>query len=114
MGRILLALVLAGAVGCSSSDSTSVPERCSQTGESVCETNSNCAVETGLVSASEQSDFVANCVAGFKRSLDCSRQTRSTGNPDACDSDLAATPCAQFEAATGLPIPASCRSIYAE
>ena len=77
-----------------------------------CEANANCAVETGVITQADRSAFVSNCVSGFKQNLDCSRVTKVTGHPDACEADVAATPCAQFMLPAGLPLPASCRSIF--
>lgn len=98
--------------GCGSDTGPNVPARCNQSGQNLCEANANCSVETGEIVASQRADFVANCVSGFKQTLDCSRMTKITGSPDACDMELAATPCAQFTPNVGLPLPASCSHIY--
>lgn len=105
--------ILILALGCSSDkDDENPTEQCNRLGQTACEANANCAVETKDVSQVDRNAFVANCVSGFKQSLDCSRVTKVTGNPDACEADLAATPCAQFMLPAGLPLPASCRSIF--
>jgi hypothetical protein len=100
--------------GCSSSDSDSedVPAKCNEVGQSLCESNANCAVETRTIAQSDRITYLANCVSGFKQALDCSRVTKITGHPDTCESEVAATPCAQFDPTNGLPLPASCRSIF--
>lgn len=100
-------------LGCSSDDDKKSPsEQCKDVGQTACEANANCAIETGVTAEADRKAFVSNCVAAFKQALDCSRVTKVTGNPDACETDLAATPCAQFMLPAGLPLPASCRSIF--
>src|SRR4051812_23951368 len=89
------------ALGCSGSDSGSgsssaVPSQCDHVGETACQANANCAVETGSISAAQQSEFTTNCITGFKGALDCSRQTKLTGHPDVCESDLSSTPCSSY------------------
>lgn len=102
------------AVGCSGSDSGSgdPASQCNQLGESLCEANANCAVQTGLVTEGQRSTYTSNCVTGFKGALDCSRVTTTTGHPDVCQSDVASTSCSFFDRNTGLPIPASCQHIF--
>lgn len=116
IGQVVLACTLSFALalaGCSSdSDDPSPAEKCSELGQSVCQSNSSCAVETGAIAKADQNAYVSNCVAGFKQALDCSRVTKVTGNPDTCEVEVAATPCEQFDPNTGLPLPASCRSIF--
>jgi len=115
--RKITLLVVLLAFGCGSSNSNNnsegdVARRCNEVGDSLCQTNADCAVETASITQAERGEFVANSVSGYKQSLDCSRVTRTTGSPDVCEADLAATPCAQYDATTGLPVPASCRSIF--
>jgi len=99
---------------CSSDDDSNVPARCNQTAQSLCEANANCSVETGEIPASQHAEYVANCVSGFKQTADCSRATKITGDPDACEMELSATPCAQYVPNVGLPLPASCHNLYAK
>jgi hypothetical protein len=47
-----------------------------------------------------------------KQALDCNRVVEVTGHPDACESDVATTPCEPFAVPAGLPLPASRRSIF--
>jgi hypothetical protein len=101
--------------GCSGSDSSgsNAAAQCDQLGESVCQSNANCALETGLVTTSAQKgSYTDNCVAGFKGAVDCSRETKITGHPDVCESDVASTPCSFFDETNGLPVPASCKNIF--
>lgn len=108
----LLTLLLPLACGSESDDGSSPSEQCNDFGQRLCEINATCAVEVAEISASEEDRFVANCVSGFKQALDCSRVTRVTGHPDACEADMAATPCEQYVTPTGLPLAASCQSIF--
>lgn len=111
-GLIAVVLVLPLSLACSSDHNESPSDQCNHLGQTVCEANANCAVEKGDITHADRSAFVSNCVSGFKQSLDCSRVTKVTGHPNACEADVAATPCAQFMLPAGLPLPASCRSIF--
>lgn len=111
LGTICAAIWL---TACGSSDEGSgVPARCNESAQNFCEINANCSVETGEITGGQRSEYVANCVSGFKQSLDCSRMTKITGHPDTCEMELAATPCSQYVPNQGLPLPASCYHIYA-
>lgn len=105
-------LLIAALTGCGGDDEVDPSTRCSELGQSVCQTNANCAVETGYIAEADRSTYVSNCVSGFRQALDCSRITKVTGNPDVCESEFASTPCAQFDSVTGLPLPASCRGVF--
>lgn len=111
-GHVAVMLILILTLGCSSDEHENPTEQCNHFGQTACEANANCAVETGTITQADRNTFVSNCVSGFKQSLDCSRVTKVTGHPDACEADTAATPCTQFMLPAGLPLPASCRSIF--
>ena len=107
----LLPLALAG--GCSSDDDDDdrSPNACDHVAQSICEANGSCAVEQGAVAQADRSDFVFSCIIGFNSRLDCSK-AMVIGQPDVCETDVAATPCAQFALPNGLPLPASCIGIF--
>lgn len=111
-GLVAVVPVLLLSLACSSDDDESPSDQCNHLGQTVCEANANCAVETGNITQADRSTFVSNCVSGFKQSLDCSRVTKVTGHPDTCEAEVAATPCVQFMLPAGLPLPASCRSLF--
>jgi hypothetical protein len=102
------------ALGCSGSDSggSDAATQCNHLGESVCQANANCAVETTAITEAQRSEYTSNCITGFKGSIDCSRVTTTTGHPDVCESDVSSTSCSFFDPTTGLPIPASCQHIF--
>ncbi len=108
--------ILVALAGCSS-DSTaptnSVPERCRDTVEVLCTRNATCAAVAGEITQAQEGAFIDNCKAGAFTTLDCSRQTKILGNPDACDADMMATPCSLYVLQQGLPLPASCKALYA-
>lgn len=87
MPKLLCALVLMASACSSSSGSSSsdVPAKCNEVANSICSSNANCAVETAQIAADQSPAFIANCVSGFKTSIDCSRQTKITGNPGVCE-----------------------------
>jgi hypothetical protein len=117
MTRLIAVGALLLAVACGDDNKgDSVAERCYQTATGVCERVGACGVELGQVTAADRSGFVADCKSGFLRSLDCSRQTKLAGNPDACQADLEATPCKTFDEAPDVAsaLPASCFRLYAE
>jgi len=63
------------ALGCSGSDSggSDAATQCNHLGESVCQANANCAVETTAITEAQRSEYTSNCITGFKGSIDCSR-----------------------------------------
>jgi hypothetical protein len=108
----LLPLALAG--GCSSGDDDDderPPNACDQVAQSICEANATCAIEQGAIVQADRRGFVSSCIIGFYTRVDCSK-AMVIGQPDVCEADVAATPCAQFALPNGLPLPASCMGIF--
>jgi hypothetical protein len=107
----LFALALTG--GCSSDDDEDErsPNACDHVAESICEANASCAVEQGALAQADRSGFVFSCIVGFNTRLDCSK-VMVVGQPEVCEADVAATPCARFSLPNGLPVPASCMGIF--
>lgn len=109
----LLAFLLVVSCGGSSAPSAAeVSARCSKSEETLCALNVACGIETHWLASASRDTSQANCVANLKTGLDCSRKTKLTGNPDACEADFASTPCTFFVLPNGIPLPASCKDIY--
>jgi hypothetical protein len=107
----LLPLALTG--GCSSDDDEDErsPNACDRVAETICEANATCAVEQGALARADHSGFVLSCIIGFNTRLDCSK-AMVVGQPEVCEADVAATPCARFSLPNGLPLPATCTGIF--
>ena len=108
----LLPLALAG--GCSGDDDDDddkSPNACEQVAQTICEANGTCAVEQGAIAPANRSGFVSSCIIGFNTRLDCSK-AMVIGQPEVCEAEVAATPCAHFALPNGLPLPASCIGIF--
>jgi hypothetical protein len=107
--------LLVGIAACSSgsgNSGTSVAQRCYETIETLCERNADCAVAIHNGTPANRAEYIANCTGAAKTTLDCSRMTQLTGNPDACEADYASLPCSLYVDTTGLPMPASCKSLF--
>ena len=105
--------LIAIVIGCSSSSSgPDVPARCEITLEALCTINAGCSVEVGQTPSNQQQAYVDSCIATAKSVADCSLAAKITGNPDACEADLAATPCGLYAIHGTLPLPDSCKNLY--
>jgi hypothetical protein len=116
LGVMRATLLLLGlfAAGCGSDETTDVPAECKATVETLANKNADCAVATGAIAAEQRAEYVATFTAGVTTTLDCSRQTKVNGNPDACAMEMNAMPCTLFDKTNGLPIAASCKGLYAK
>ena len=61
--------------GTSSTGGSDASMQCTQFGESVCEDNANCSVETGQITSANRDLFVTTCVSTYNQALDCSKIT---------------------------------------
>lgn len=107
---------LALAAGCSSDDDDGddderSPNACDHVAQSICEANGSCALEQGVIAQADRRGFVSSCIIGFNSRVDCAK-VMVVGQPEVCEADVAATPCAQFAVPNGLPLPASCTGIF--
>lgn len=87
-------------------------ETCADVGTAACNRNAECAATIGAIAPEQTGEFAADCEAGYRLSLDCSRVTQLTGHPDVCMADYMAEPCGLYVDPTGLPVPASCKHIF--
>lgn len=86
--------------------------RCHELGGYICSAFASCAIETGGLTQEARAEYVHTCLVGYKRSVDCSRKSLITGNPDVCEAEVTDVPCSMFTPAAGLPMPASCRDLF--
>jgi hypothetical protein len=106
-------LIFAALASCSSGDDPQAPKRCDELAQSFCEINTTCALATAAITEEKRDESLSTCVSAIKQSFDCATVSKIKGDPDACIADLSATPCDDFDANAGLPIPDSCYGVFA-